>query len=324
MNNCIKRGSPCLNCGKIGHEQKQCKDAITSWGIILVKTDEDLQHFNTDIKKYENFEGIRIYNKKDLFLASENMQKLKFLLIQRKHSLGFSEFIRGKYKIDNINGIRGLFNQMVPEELALIRELTLIKENIFDDLWNYFWGTNEIDITFNKREYLDSKNKFLQLNSRQILESDLEFYLDTANPNYPTPEWGFPKGRKKRGESDLSCAIREFCEETDIKESDINIIKNIKPIEEELIGTNGIKYRHVYYLAELKKEKKNFFNDRFNINNSEIGDIGFFTYDESIELIRDYHVEKKSILGCIMNYYMELSKKSINEKKEEWAVEMDC
>jgi 8-oxo-dGTP pyrophosphatase MutT (NUDIX family) len=318
MNNCIKRASPCLNCGKTGHEQKQCKDPITSWGIILVKTDDDSQHFNTDIKKYGNFEGIRIYDKTDLLVASENMQKIKFLLIRRKHSLGFSEFIRGKYIVGNINGIRGLFNQMIPEEISLIRE------NTFDDLWNYFWGTNEIDVTFNKREYTDSKNKFLQLKSKQILESDLDFYLDTANPNYPTPEWGFPKGRKKRGESDISCAIREFCEETDIKESDINILRNIKPIEEELIGTNGVKYKHIYYLAELKKEKNNILDNKIGINNLEIGDIGFFTYDESIELIRDYHVEKKAILGCIMNYYMELRKKKLHEKKNEWIAEMDC
>jgi 8-oxo-dGTP pyrophosphatase MutT (NUDIX family) len=321
MYNISKRESPCNNCGKTGHEQKTCRDPITSWGIILVKTQDYLEHINTDIKKYENLGGLRIYNKDDLLRASENMEKIKFLLVRRKHSLGFSEFVRGKYVVGNINGIRGLFNQMVQEEIDVIRESS------FDDIWNYFWGTNEIDLFFNQKEYKDSKSKFIQLKAKQNLESDLDFYLDTANPNYLTPEWGFPKGRKKRGESDISCAIREFCEETDFTPSEINIIKNVKPIEEELIGTNGVKYRHVYYLAELKKDKLNLFqqydDNKMSITNLEIGDIGFFTYDESLELIRDYHVEKKAILSCIMNYYNDLTKKEKNNKNDEWFAECD-
>lgn len=357
MNNHIKKINPCLNCGKNGHEQRQCRDPIKSWGIILIKFDSQLTHKNTNIKKYENLNGIRLYNKEDLIKASEIMENIKFLLVRRKHSLGFSEFIRGKYVVGNINGIRGLFNQMVPEELDLIRA------NTFDQLWNYFWNittpitqlhntinkdedmnsNNSASVSslvntlnhekinenketminiFNKKEYYDSKNKFMMLKSKHLIESDLDFYLDTADPIYFTPEWGFPKGRKKRGESDMDCAIREFCEETDIDESSINILKNIKPIEEELIGTNGIKYKHIYYLAELKDNKSNVIKDETKYLNSEIGDIGFFTYNEGISLIREYHVEKKKILKCIMNYYMDLVKKN-TEKDEEWVIEED-
>jgi 8-oxo-dGTP pyrophosphatase MutT (NUDIX family) len=364
MNNHIKKFNPCLNCGKMGHEQRQCRESIKSWGIILIKFDNKLNHKNTNIKKYENLSGIRIYNKEDLVKASEIMEDIKFLLVRRKHSLGFSEFMRGKYVVGNINGIRGLFNQMVPEEIEMIRK------NTFDQLWDYFWNIktqtnasfqnkqndiinyddslsvtpfielinqekicdneNENDTEnkgvsiniFNKKEYYDSKNKFMMLKSRHSLESDLDFYLDTADPIYFTPEWGFPKGRKKRGESDLECAIREFYEETNINESDIVILKNIKPIEEELIGTNGIKYKHIYYLAELKENKENLIKDETKNSNSEIGDIGFFTYNESINLIREYHVEKKKILKCIMNYYMDLIKKN-TEKDDEWTVEED-
>jgi 8-oxo-dGTP pyrophosphatase MutT (NUDIX family) len=362
MNNHIKKFSPCLNCGKMGHEQRQCREPIKSWGIILIKFDNKLNHKNTNIKKYENLNGIRIQNKEDLIKASEIMEDIKFLLVRRKHSLGFSEFMRGKYVVGNINGIRGLFNQMVPEEIEMIRK------NTFDQLWNYFWNitpqsnqitqNNQNDIInsdnylsvmtlidsmnhekiyetdnetdnkgatmniFNKKEYYDSKNKFMMLKSRNSLESDLDFYLDTADPIYFSPEWGFPKGRKKRGESDLECAIREFCEETDIKESDINVLKNIKPIEEELIGTNGVKYKHIYYLAELNANIVDLIKDEIKNSNSEIGDIGFFTYNDSINLIREYHVEKKKILKCIMNYYMDLIKKN-TEKDDEWVVEDD-
>lgn len=331
MNNNIKKFNPCLNCGKIGHEQKQCRDPIKSWGIILIKFEDKLNHKSTNIKKYENLNGIRLYNKDDLINVSKIMNDIKFLLVRRKHSLGFSEFMRGKYVVGNINGIRGLFSQMVPEEIDLIRN----NSDNFDKLWNYFWGIDIYEIQlnnitdnnsgniFNKKEYIDSKSKYELLKEKNSIESDLDFYLDTANPCYSTPEWGFPKGRKKKGESDLGCAIREFTEETDINDSDINILRNIKPIEEELIGTNGIKYKHIYYLAELKEDSiVDIINNDNKYTNSEIGDIGFFTYNESINLIRDYHVEKKSIIKCIMNYYMELTKKNKNEE-EEWTVEME-
>lgn len=311
----IKRHSPCLNCGKFGHEQKQCKEPVTSWGIILVKTSNDESyHFNTDLKNYENYDGIRIFDKDDLTIICNNMLSIKFLLVRRKHSLGFAEFIRGKYNTNNINGLRGLFNQMIPEEIELIREKT------FDELWNYFWGINELTNTFNSREYINSKTKFTQLKTKSLLESDLDFYLDTAMPNYFDPEWGFPKGRKKKGENDIECAIREFTEETNLKDSDITILKNIKPIEEELIGTNGIKYKHIYYLAEIKPEKYYEFCGNDLILNSEIGDMGFFTLDESIRMIRDYHIEKKGILHKIMNYYTDLAKKNSDRKKDEWTV----
>lgn len=320
MYNGIKKKFFCTRCGKAGHEQKFCSDPVTSWGIILVSSiHEKCSHFNTNLNNYKNCEGIKVFNKDEILLAAENINKLKFLLVMRKHSLGFSEFIRGKYVVGNINGLRGLFNQMIQEEIDMI------KEKNFDELWNYFWGTNEINITLNRKEYNDSKNKFMDLKTKfsGLIEHDLDFYLNNAIPNHPTPEWGFPKGRKKRGESDLECAIREFCEETDISENDIHILNNIKPIEEELYGTNGVKYKHIYFLAELKNNKKYYFDNNINISNSEIGNIGFFTYDEALFLLRDYHIEKKNILKCILNYYVDIYKKKVNYEKEEWHCEMD-
>jgi hypothetical protein len=42
--------------------------------------------------------------------------------------------------------------------------------------------------------------------------------------------------------------LREFGEEPGIDISKINVINNILPIEENLIGTNGLPYRHIYYI----------------------------------------------------------------------------
>jgi len=125
---------------------------------------------------------------------------------------------------------------------------------------------------------------------------------------YSFLEWGYPKGRKDKNESTLECAMREFYEETNIDITKIIIINEINPIEENLIGTNGIQYRHIYYIAETKENI-----NLENKNNNEIGNVGFFTYDESQKLLRDYHIEKKQILEQIFMYYLEILLENSNK-----------
>ena len=50
-----------------------------------------------------------------------------------------------------------------------------------------------------------------------------------------------------------------------------NIIKNIQPIEENLIGTNGIKYRHIYYIAEIAEDYLPEINGNNEIGGMNIG-----------------------------------------------------
>ena len=93
----------CNNCGKIGHLFHQCKLPITSIGIIAIR--------KSNI-------GVEI------------------LLIRRKNSLGFVDFMRGKYNINNFTYIVNLFNKMSNEE----RNLILMQD--FQYLWKYLWGSN--------------------------------------------------------------------------------------------------------------------------------------------------------------------------------------
>ena len=64
--------------------------------------------------------------------------KIKFLMIQRKHSLGYLEFLRGRYDLNNIESIVFLLEQMTPNELIDLS----IKE--FDYLWNMLWDNEPI------------------------------------------------------------------------------------------------------------------------------------------------------------------------------------
>lgn len=295
IKNCV-----CKNCGLLGHEYNTCKEPITSWGIILVKVLRDAVgekvNFNGfALESYELHEGIKISNCDQLYTVATYMKTIQFLLVRRKHSLGYMEFVRGKYVKDNIDGITYLFQQMTPLEIQKLKTME------FEDIWIDMWGGDIKKISLNKKEYIESKSKFDCLKNKTDVELGLDFYVKFAKPLYDTPEWGFPKGRKSKGESDLECAMREFCEETGYEPEHINVLSDVTPIVENIIGTNGVSYRHIYFLAEDLTDTIPSINEH---NKNEIGDIGYYIFDDAYQLLRDYHVEKRAIIRNVFMYFI--------------------
>lgn len=303
MNNKIKKNLYCNNCNKYNHEYKDCYMPITSYGIILIDIDDDIIKNilikNTNILTNNNNIIINEDMKCDFKIAKITDFKccyeiFKFLLVQRKHTLGFIEFMRGRYNIENIDGISHLFKQMTPYEI------NKIKTEPFENLWIYLWG-KEKNI-YHDNEYDKAYDIYLKLVNEKI-NMNLEYYLTHIKPLYLQPEWGFPKGRRNKYEDNKTCAIREFKEETNLKDSDFIILNSVEPITEDLIGTNGIKYRHIYYIGINLNN-----NIKFDISkNNEIGNIGFFNYNESLNNIRPYHLDKKKILTNIFSFLTKLS-----------------
>jgi 8-oxo-dGTP pyrophosphatase MutT (NUDIX family) len=287
----------CTNCNSADHEYTYCKEPKTSWGILLVKIcNKNIIEIKHDkVKNINDINKLSVKSEEDIKKYSDLIHSIKFLLISRKHSLAFVEFVRGRYKEDNFNGIKGLF------ELMMSDEINIIKNNDFDTIWNNFWTDHEYKSKL-KGEYYESKNKFNKLKYKNNgLKVGLDFYTEKITPHYNIQEWGIPKGRKKFGESDLNCAIREFTEETQIKESEIRILSHIEPLVENMQGTDGKQYRHIYYIAELISDTVN-----LKISNSEVQNIGFFSYFDACNIIRPYHTKKRIILESVMNYYLSL------------------
>src|SRR5690349_21249053 len=110
-NNFFKKECFCANCGKDTHLYKNCPDPITSCGIILVNLQMELKNDTNLVKKLndtDNFNifdvsGIKFNDMEDLKIFCEYKNSIKFLMVRRKHTLGFTEFVRGHYKIDDIN-----------------------------------------------------------------------------------------------------------------------------------------------------------------------------------------------------------------------------
>ena len=289
----------CTNCGKMGHDYKHCNEPTTSWGIILVNIPLiNAEHTSIDFNA-KQINSVEINTNDDMKKLGPSANSIQFLMVSRKHSLGFVEFLRGRYKPDNINGIVFMFQQMMQNEINTIGTST------FDELWDNFWLSDSKKQHY-KKEYIDSKSKFNQLKEKKDVEISLHFYVNNIKSQFNTPEWGFPKGRKIKGESNIECAVREFSEETNIDKNNIKIIHNIKPIVENITGTNGINYKHVYYIAEFEKNYLETNPCTNDFQNSEIGSVGFFTYDNAVSLIREYHIEKKKILTNVFMYYMNL------------------
>lgn len=295
----------CANCGKDGHLFKNCDEPVTSYGVILLYFDveKDIKkEFNNIITlnndKYVNEQaGIVINSANDLELFCKFKNSIKFLLIQRKHTLGFLEFIRGRYVIENVDGIIFLFEQMTPNEI------NKIKNSTFDQLWDDVWGDNKNKPTY-QNEYVVSKDKFNKLNNDENGYLSLNFYINNVIPTWSFAEWGFPKGRRNQKEDNKECAIREFMEESDFKNDEFLIIDNINTVEESFIGTNGINYKHVYYIGVTKTDKVPAINSNNKIQSSEIGDISYVTYEDVIKIIRPYHVERQKIITQIYIYFM--------------------
>jgi len=253
----------CNNCGKTGHSFYSCKMPITSYGIIL-------------FRKYNG--------------------TLQYLMIRRKNSFGYIDFIRGKYSPYNIFQLQNIVDEMSLEEKEKIMTYS------FYDLWKDMWGSAN-NLQYKNEEYSSLKKKEIItdcvcVDNKIITLKDI---INNSKTNWIETEWEFPKGRRNLKEKDFICAIREFEEETGIPSSSIEVIENILPFEETFIGTNHKSYKHKYFIACAKK-------DTINLNNfqiSEVSKIEWKTLDECLNIIRPYNLEKKNLIKNINNVLQE-------------------
>ena len=287
----------CCNCGKQGHIYKKCKDPITSFGVIAFKFVEGFEKSLNKLwcnNKDKDLEGTVV-----LDAIEKNIQ---LLLIRRKDTLGYVEFVRGRYNINKLKMIQKTFNIMT------IAELKKIEENDFDYLWNDLWLIEKgfkSDTNLYAKEYDTSRQRFESL-KKGVINSDNEFIsldilLKMCSRNYTEQEWGLPKGRKNIKENYKQCAIREFEEETGVENYDYELINSPRklgkyPLEELFIGTNDLRYKHIYYIAQCKSEC-NLTLDEDNISQViEISDIRWFNYKEALNILRSYNIAKKNII----------------------------
>lgn len=272
----------CNNCNKIGHSYYQCKYPTTSFGIIL----------------YRNI---------------PNTNNKQFLIVRRRNTFGFIDFIRGKYIINDYDHLVKMFYEMCMFEKRILLHYS------FETLWKIMWDPHinmnifngeelphfeftKIDENNYKSEELSSKKKFenikqgiqMMVNNKNTFV-DLEYLINNSKSNWLETEWEFPKGRKNMNEKDIDCALREFEEETGIPKTSIQVINNITPFEEIFMGSNHKTYRYKYFLAYSDDNLSMFEKETIG----EVSKVEWKTFDECIKSIRDYHYEKINIITHI-------------------------
>lgn len=261
----------CANCGALGHMYRNCNQPIISYGIICFKIDNGVP---------------------------------KYLMVQRKDSLAYVEFVRGKYNLNVKTYVLELLELMTEEERYNI------VSKPFEVIWQEMWCKKICDETksFGK-EFKDAHEKFSTLKKGYFIKDNnnvLEFFslqyaYDNTTSRFQETEWGFPKGRRNINEDDISCALREFKEETGVSPKNIHLCSHyIKPFDEVFSGSNKVRYKHVYYIARLITNLPITTSFIVNPNNKqqckEIRNINWFTYEEAQTKLRDYNVERKELL----------------------------
>lgn len=278
MNHTANRTQQCTNCGLVGHLFRNCLSPVTSYGIIAVKYSNDAHNAS-------------LFSKSTI--VNNGNDSIQFLLIQRKDSLAFVEFIRGKYSQLDTEYISKMLQGMTQDE-----QYRLCTKS-FAELWQDLWGESST-VRSHKNDYESSEKRFIQIRE----------YLPELVRQYPTkwtePEWGFPKGRRNPYENDMSCAIREFQEETGLKRTDFMVLQNVHSISETFFGSNHVHYCHKYYIAICNPTVEVELNQQNHHMTREIGAIKWCSLDEATSKIRPDNVEKREILlkaGKIMKNF---------------------
>tara|TARA_B100001971_G_C18252506_1_gene579406 strand:- start:853 stop:1662 length:810 start_codon:yes stop_codon:yes gene_type:complete len=258
----------CNNCYREGHFYRNCDQPLLSYGLCCFKKVND---------------------------------EIKFLMVKRRNTYTYIEFLRGIYNILDLEYLQKMFTKMS------IQEKKNILENDFKTLWNQLWlMENNLK---NKNEFYKGIIKFNILkngyfNDEKNVSISLKYLINNSEKNYEMEEWYFPKGKKEmilnNIETDIQASLREFCEETNIDEKLIKIHKN-KILEELHLGSNNKYYKTIFYLSEYLSNDLNdvinkFKNFKSSFQKTEIGNIKWIDISKLKNYFRDYEISKYELI----------------------------
>jgi 8-oxo-dGTP pyrophosphatase MutT (NUDIX family) len=275
----------CLNCGYTDHTYRHCPHPLTSYGILLFRV---------------------------------HQQAVEYLMICRRHTFGYVEMVRVNFDLRDEAYVRQLLGEMT------VTERTKLRTHPFRELWADLWQNTHSQPRY-QHEFLRAQKRFDQLRRSALFRR-----LDTIiRSEWTSPEWGFPKGKRNRNESALACAYREMHEETGIG-TDAYVVgewsnKNgggngealsgdvaddgpttgpvTGPVVEMFLGTDGRKYRHVYFVGEAHADHPTVHKPRVDESNvlqtREVSDVQWLDYAGCVANIRSYNAAKLALLARV-------------------------
>lgn len=251
----------CTNCRKRSHSTSKCNMPICSFGVVAVR-------YNPELDRPE------------------------CLMVRPKFSIEYLALLRGHYNPGSVQYITRLCTYITMEERAkLIR-------GPFSVIYEEAHGTRK------DTGYYRAQKLYLQMSSPSPLNHmhTWETHIRAAafETAWRETEWGFPKGRRNKYETDMECALREFHEETGICHQDVHILKNISQFREVFTGTDNHTYTHIYYMAFVPWDVSNRRNASL-IDDKEIQETQWVSFPDSIRRIRAYHDKRRELVRSIYN-----------------------
>lgn len=257
------RQKNCKNCNMPGHIHRNCGFPITSIGVILC--------------------------------CDVDTSFMKLLMVRRKDTYGYVDFLRGKLNFNNHAAVQSIVDEMTVYEKETICSITCSGD--ICDLRKRMWGDYKIQFRKEESDACVNIMNFITNNP-----GALRTMVDKSTTKWIEPEWGFPKGKREQHENDIRCGLREFEEETGISRDTINVLQNIKPVEEVYIGTDKRPYKHKYFISVIDKDLVRQLSLE-NYQKSEISKISWMTIDESFELIRPNNQKKKDVVTQVRKIF---------------------
>lgn len=260
----------CMNCGRTGHKFRNCPLPILSYGVACFILNKQLKEPKKDVDP-------------DEWLC---------ICIQRRHTYSYVDYLRGKYNLRDRKYLKSLLERMTQEEQYRISNKT------FDTLWSELW----LEDRFPQHSIISRKFKQNAIHKhREVLKTMFNHKKECVIPTiWKGAEWGLPKGRRNKNETNQEVSIREFKEETGI---DHQKIKFISPrfMVENYVANNGHHYNNNYLIGVWNSPEQLDLQNVWEQNKdmysfcAEISQIRAFTEKEIQQSIRGYEVWKKRL-----------------------------
>jgi 8-oxo-dGTP pyrophosphatase MutT (NUDIX family) len=134
-------------------------------------------------------------------------RELELLLVQKRYTYEFNIFVHGSYTKDHVVD---LLTAMTAQERIIINNLN------FEYIWRHVWLGYESNTPFYWTHKSIFDNNWIKVNKGQVLRDFIK--KASLRPYRSELYWEIPKGQKKsRQELPITCAVREFEEETGIR-----------------------------------------------------------------------------------------------------------
>lgn len=227
------------------------------------------------MKRYGNFHKKPPVIKKSYGIAccryNTKEDHLEILMVKKRYTFYYVEFIRGHYAPSDDTKILYLLNRISNEEKVEIESMN------FDHMWYRVWR----DIpTIDSNEYTwfaKCKRKFEMNFSAPRDQARLRQLLNQSTST--DCMWEIPKGRRDPDEAELTCALRELQEESGYDGTSCIILPETMELR---TSNNKATYINKYFLAIDKSKTP--VNSRYKIR-SKVPKLSFNDARQISEII---------------------------------------